>query len=135
MGKQGVSQWAVFQRGSVYQIEYRRNFSRFNKKVWNGQSIFTRVQFWPSGIVVACVCVYVCVCLCVRQSWACPSDNSSTVQARITKFGPEKQNTLVKIPIVFFGQWTLTFKVKFNFKLKIDPILSLSEPFLTTYSS
>ena len=135
MGKQGVSQWAVFQRGSVYQIENRRNFSRFNKKVWTGQSIFTRGQFWPSGIVVACVCVYVCVCLCVRQSWACPSDNSSTVQARITKFGPEKQNTLVKIPVVFFGQWTLTFKVKFNFKLKIDPILSLSEPFLTTYSS
>ena len=102
MGKQGVSQWAVFQRGSVYQIENRRNFSRFNKKVWTGQSIFTRGQFWPSGIVVACVCVYVCVCLCVRQSWACPSDNSSTVQAGITKFGPEKQNTLVKIPIVFF---------------------------------
>ena len=76
-----------------------------------------------------------CVCLCVRQSWACPSDNSSTVQARITKFGPEKQNTLVKIPIVFLGQLTLTFKVKFNFKLKIDPILSLSKPLLTTYSS
>ena len=30
---------------------------------------------------------------------------------------------------------TLTFKVKFNFKLKIDPILSLSKPLLTTYSS
>ena len=68
MGKQGVSQWAVFQRGSVYQIENRRNFSRFNKKVWTGQSIFTRGQFWPSGIVVACVCVYVCVCVSV-----CPS--------------------------------------------------------------
>ena len=63
--------------------------------------VFTRGQFWPSGIVVACVCV----CVCVRQSWACPSDNSSTVQARITKFGPEKQNTLVKIPIVFWGNW------------------------------
>ena len=71
------------------------------------RTIFTRGQFWPSGIVVACVCVCVCVCvcLCVRQSWACPSDNSSTVQARITKFGPEKQNTLVKIPIVFWGNW------------------------------
>ena len=51
----------------------------------------------------ACVCVS--VCLCVRQSRACPSDNSSTVQARITKFGPEKQNSLVKIPIVFWGNW------------------------------
>ena len=27
--------------------------------------IFTRGQFWPSGIVVACVCVCVCVCLSV----------------------------------------------------------------------
>ena len=30
--------------------------------------VFTRGQFWPSGIVVACVCVCVCVCMCV-----CPS--------------------------------------------------------------
>ena len=27
-------------------------------------AIFTRGQFWPSGIVVACVCL--CVRLCVR---------------------------------------------------------------------
>ena len=33
------------------------------------------------------------------------------------------------------GQLTLTFKVKFNFKLKIDHISSLSKPLLTTYSS
>ena len=45
-------------------------------------SIFTRGQFLPSGIVVACVCVYVCVSVC-------PHDNSSTVQARIAKLGPE----------------------------------------------
>ena len=60
---------------------------RYSEKLWFW--IFTRGQFWPSGIVVASVCVCMCVCLCVRQSWACPSDNSSTVQARITKFGPE----------------------------------------------
>ena len=47
--------------------------------------IFTRGQFWPSGIVVACVCV----CVSVRQSWTCPDDNSSTISARITKFGPK----------------------------------------------
>ena len=41
----------------------------------------------------------VSVCVCVYQSLACPHDNSSPVQARITKFGPENQNTLVKIPI------------------------------------
>ena len=57
--------------------------------------IFTQGQFWPPGIVVACVCV------CVYQSFACPHDNSSPVQARVTRFGREKQNTLVKIPIVF----------------------------------
>ena len=27
--------------------------------------IFTQGQFWPSGIVVACVCVCMCVCVCV----------------------------------------------------------------------
>ena len=40
-------------------------------------------------LLPACVCVCVSMCVCVRQSWACPCDNSSTVQARITKFGPE----------------------------------------------
>ena len=83
--------------------------------------IFTRGQFWPSGIVVACVCVCVCVCLCVRQSWACPSDNSSTVQARITKFGPEKQNTLVKIPIVFWGNWPWPSRSNLTSNSKLTP--------------
>ena len=62
-------------------------------------SIFTRGQFWPSGIVIACVCGSVCVC--VYQSRVCPHDNSSPIQARITKFGPEMQNTLVWAPLVF----------------------------------
>ena len=72
----------------------------------------------------------VSVSQCVYQSLACLHDNSSPVQARITKLGPEKQNNWVKIPIVFFffffffggGRLTLTFKVKYNLKLKIDPI-------------
>ena len=64
-------------------------------------TIFTRGQFWPSGIVIACVCVSVCPC--VYQSLACPHDNSSAVHARITKFGWETQNTLVKRPIIFGG--------------------------------
>ena len=63
--------------------------------------LFTRGQFWPSGIVITCVCGSVCVCMCVYQSRACPLDNSSSSQARITKFGPEMQNTLVWVPIVF----------------------------------
>ena len=41
----------------------------------------------PSGIVIAHVCVSVSVSVCVYQSLlACPLDNSSAVQARITKF-------------------------------------------------
>ena len=69
--------------------------------------IFTRGQFWPSGIVVACVCVCVCVCVCpyVCQSLACPRDNSGPVQTRIAKFGPKMQKTLVKVPIVLGGNW------------------------------
>ena len=52
--------------------------------------------------------------------WACPHHNSSPIQARITKFGPEVQNTLVKIPKDLGGNWpwpsrsSLTFKVKFS---------------------
>ena len=53
----------------------------------------------------------------VRQSirhQVCPRDNSSLIQARITKFGPEVQNTLLKVRIVFGEQLTFTFKVKFD---------------------
>ena len=67
----------------------------------------------------ACVCVS--VCLCVRQSWACPSDNSSTVQARITKFGREKQNTLVKVPIVFWGNWPWPSRSNLTSNSKLTP--------------
>ena len=67
--------------------------------------IFTRGQLWLSGIVVACVCLSVCVCVCVRQSQVCPRDYLSPVQASIAKFGPEGQNTLVKIPRVYGVHW------------------------------
>ena len=76
---------------------------------------FTRGQFWPPGIVVACVCV------CVYQSLACLHDNSSPVQARITKFGPEKQNTLVKIPIVLGGKWPWPSKSNLTSNSKLTP--------------
>ena len=48
-------------------------------------TIFTRGQFWPPGIVVACVRPSVSPSV-LHQ--VCPRDNSSPVQARITKFGP-----------------------------------------------
>ena len=41
------------------------------------------------------LCVRVCVGVCVYQSRACPHDNSSPIQAWITKLGPEMQNALV----------------------------------------
>ena len=70
--------------------------------------VFTRGQFWPSGIVVACVCLSVCVsvCVCVRQSRACPCHKSSRVQASTIKFGQKVQKNLVKVPIVFGGDWS-----------------------------
>ena len=52
------------------------DISRHNADDWI-MYVFTRGQFWPSGIVVACVCL--CVRLSVRQSRACPHDNSSPV--------------------------------------------------------
>ena len=57
--------------------------------------------------VCVCVCLGVCVCMCVcvRQSSVCPDDNLSPAQAAITKFGPEVQNILIKIPIVFGVHW------------------------------
>ena len=49
------------------------------------------------------LCLCPCVCVCVYQSLACHHDNSSAVHARITKFGWETQNTLVKMLIIFRG--------------------------------
>ena len=63
---------------------------------------FTQGQFGPSVLLLL---VSVCVCLCVYQPQACLCDNLWPIQARITKFGPEMQNTLVKIHIVFGVDW------------------------------
>ena len=59
--------------------------------------------FWPW--VLSSVCVAVCVCQSVCQSLACQRDNSWPIQARIDKFGPKMQKTLVKVPIVFGYNW------------------------------
>ena len=66
--------------------KYTRNVYAFvtNSQLWfNG--FITRGQYWPPGIVVACVCPSVPPP--VRHQ-VCPRDNSSPVQARITKFRP-----------------------------------------------
>ena len=55
---------------------------------------------WAYGY---CRCLRLCVYQSVCQSLACPRDNSGSVQARITKFGPEAQHNLVKFPIVLWS--------------------------------
>ena len=69
------------------------------KLFWGG-----RFHFYPRPVLAFGYChrlrLWVCVCVCVYQSLACPGDNSTLIQARITKFGPEMQNTLVWVPIV-----------------------------------
>ena len=68
----------------------------------------------------ASVCVCLSVCLSVCQSRVCPRDNSSPVQVRISKFEAQMQNTLVKVPIVLWGDppWpsrsNLTWKSNFT---------------------
>ena len=86
--------------------------------------VFTRGQFWPLGIVVACICPS--VCLSLRPS----------VSPSVTKFvraiihHPFKLESLnldhrCKRPYCFWGWLTVTFKVKFHFKVKIYPVLCL----------
>ena len=70
----------------------------------------------------------VCPCVCVYQSLACPLvcvsiPCSSAVQARITKFGSEVQNTLVKIPIIKSPQSGVTLYFQPAFA-KLFPVTS-----------
>ena len=76
--------------------------------------IFTRGQFWPSGIVVAPVRPSV-------RHQVCPRDNSSPVQARITKFAPKMQNTLVKVPVVLGGNQPWPSRSNLRSKSKFTP--------------
>ena len=43
------------------------------------------------------------VSVCVYQSLACPRDNSEPVQARILKYEPNMQKSLVTVSIVIWG--------------------------------
>ena len=83
------------------------------KAKWRWSRFITRGQFWPSGIVITCVCVSVSVCvcvsLCVNHLLVC------AITVDPFKLGP----------YCFGGQLTLTFKVIFNLKARIYPILSL----------
>ena len=56
------------------------------------------ITFYPWSVLASgyCRCPCPSVCPSVHHQ-VCPHDNSWTVQASITKFGPEVQNNLVKI--------------------------------------
>ena len=66
-----------------------------------------------------CVCPRVCQSVC--QSLARPHDNSRPVQARITKFRPKMQKTLVKAPIVFKGNWSWPSRSNLTWKSEFTP--------------
>ena len=74
-------------------------------------------RFYPRPLLASGYCRY------LLRHQVFPRDNSSPVQARITKFGVKD---LGLDPYCFVGWLTLTFKVKFNVRVKIYPILSLS---------
>ena len=59
--------------------------------------------------------------VCVCQSLACPHDNSGPVQARIAKFGPKMQKTLVKVPIVLGGNWPWPSRSNLTSKSEFTP--------------
>ena len=79
------------------------------------------IHFYPRPVLASGYCRCLCLCVCVYQSLACPDDNSSPVQARITKFGPEKQNTLVKFPIVLGGKWPWPSRSNLTPNSKLTP--------------
>ena len=70
--------------------------------------VMEKLPFLPEasfGLWVLCLPASVCVSVrpSVRQSLACPRDNSGPVQARITKLRPKMQKTLIKVTIICWG--------------------------------
>ena len=84
-------------------------------------SVVRDIHFYPRPVLASGYCRCLCLCVCVYQSLACPHNNSSPVQARITKFGPEKQSTLVRIPIVLGGNWPWPWRSNLTSNSKLTP--------------
>ena len=67
---------------------HHHNKTTKQNKIICDPSIFGMFSFLLEAIfgnVIASLCVSI-TCVCVCQSQACPHDNSSLVQAKITKF-------------------------------------------------
>ena len=81
-------------------------------------------RFYPRLVLAFGYCyrlrLWVCVSVCVCQSWACPHDNSSLIQARITKFRPKMQNTLVW-SLLFLGMIELGLQGQIYLECQILP--------------
>ena len=108
-------------------VSYYYYFVRSCQSFLPEASFGLRVLSLPASVCL-CVCPSVCVCgkyLLVRAITHHPF-----------KLGSLNLDHRCKRPwlrsLLFWGWLTLTFKVKFNFKVKIYPILSLSMPWLTT---
>ena len=87
--------------------------------IWMMWRYYKLYQFYyPRPVLASGYCR--CPCPSVRHQ-VCPRDNSSPVQARITKFGPKMQNTLVKVPIVFWGNQPWPSRSNLRSKSKFTP--------------
>ena len=65
-----------FSRSSVnFKVSRHKKWSVLTRieRFWTVTPVFTRGQFWPSGIVITCVCVCVRVFVCVCVSITCLS--------------------------------------------------------------
>ena len=76
-------------------------------------------HFYPRPVLAFgyCRCLRLCVCPCVCQS-VC---QSWPVQARITKFGPKMQKTMVKVPIVLRDNWPWPSRSNLTWKWEVTP--------------
>ena len=77
------------------------------------------VVFYPRPVLAFGYCHRLRPCVC--QSLACPRDNSEPVQARIAKFGPKMQKTLVTVPIVLGGNWPWPSRSNLTSKSEFSP--------------
>ena len=119
---------------AVYWINYIHRKILMNLTLWNflGLSDIKPPECWQIGschflpeasfgLQVLWLPASVCVSVCVCQSFACPRDNSGLVQARITKFGPQMQKTLVKFSIVLWTDRRWPSRSNLIWKSKFTP--------------
>ena len=106
---------------SLYYHAY--SFKNFTGQIWY-QFFYPRpvLAFGYCHHLRLCVCP--CVRVCVYQSLACPHNNSSAVQTRITKFGSKKQTTLVKV-LIDFGLIELDLQGQIPLESRILPHFEL----------